>query len=119
MEEEKADSLPDGWDSKVIATTKRIDYEVWQTTHPGRESYFFGPDNYIYTNPSTMKKFVDALKKNEVDEKTVVSAIKPMRKLISTNPNTYFGITGSRYIVNGGGLGVASVFYVAREFVSH
>ena len=53
----------EGWDTKSQVETKNIDFSQWQASHSNRETFFIGPDNYVYTNSSTMKKFVDMLKK--------------------------------------------------------
>ena len=50
--------------------------------HPTRETFFIGPDNYIYQNSASMKKFVDALKKNYVTEKSISIPITPMSTLM-------------------------------------
>ena len=35
------------WICESAVETKNINYEEWQNTHSGRETYFFGPDNVI------------------------------------------------------------------------
>ena len=109
----------DGWETNHQVATKDIDFSQWQTSHPARETFFIGPDNYIYHNASVMKKFVDALKKNQVDEKTISIPIPPMTKIISTNPRITLGVTGSRYIsLNGEGFRVQPILYIGKEYVS-
>ena len=109
----------EGWEADGHVPTKEIDFTQWQSSHPNRETFFVGPDKYIYNNASSMKKFVDALKKNRLDEKIVSIPIKPMSKVVATNPRITVGVTGSRYILqNGGGYGVSPIFFIAKEYVS-
>ena len=50
-----------------------------------------------------MKKFVEALRNNEVDESVISIPISPMTKVVATNPRITLGVTGSRYIQQNGG----------------
>ena len=111
--------LHEGWEANTQITTKDIDFSQWQMSHPARETFFIGPDNYIYPNASAMKKFVEAIKKKEVKEKAVSIPIPPMYKVISTNPRFTIGVTGSRYISpNGEGYRVQPIFFLGKEYVS-
>ena len=83
-----------------------------------REVYFFGPDNYIYPNPSTMKKFTDAIQNKEIEESMVTIPIKPMKKIIGTNPQMNIGITGLRYLAGGGSFNVTPQIYLAKAYQS-
>ena len=112
-------AIYEGWTYDSQVPTKKIDFTQWQASHPNRENYFVGPDSYIYTNASTMKKFIDVIKKKQLDENIVSIPIKPMSKVVATNPRVKIGITGSRYIfTNGGGFGVSPIIYIAKEYVS-
>ena len=112
-------AILEGWDTTNQVNTRNIDFSKWQASHSNRETFFIGPDNYIYTNPSTMKKFVDMLKKNQIPESLICIPIKPMSKVVATNPRITIGVTGSRFIYqNGGGYGVTPIFYIAKEYVS-
>ena len=120
-ESEKKSSTPihDGWEINNQIATQDIDFSQWQTSHPARETFFIGPDNYIYHNASSMKKFVDALNRKQIDEKSVSIPIPPMSKIISTNPRITVGVTGSRYISsNGEGFRVQPIVYLGKEYVS-
>ena len=109
----------EGWDISNQVATKDIDFSQWQTSHPSRETFFIGPDHYIYHNSSAMKKFVEAIKKKQVEEKAVSIPIAPMSKVVATNPRITIGVTGARYISqNGEGYRVAPIFYIAKEYVS-
>ena len=109
----------EGWEVNDKVSTKDIDFLQWQAAHPNRETFFIGPDSYIYANASSMKKFVDILRKEQIDENSISIAIKPMSKVIATNPRITIGVTGSRYIRhNGGGYGVSPILYIAKEYVS-
>ena len=109
----------DGWKTDNQVRTKDIDFNQWQASHPNRETFFVGPDSYIYNNSSSMKKFVDVLKKKQLDETIISIPIKPMSKVVATNPRITLGVTGSRYIrQNGGGYGVLPIFYITKEYVS-
>lgn len=120
MEKDSSDlSIFEGWQTDCQVQTKDIDFTQWQASHSNRETFFVGPDNYIYTNPSTMKKFVDVLRKKQIDEKAISLPLKPMSKVVATNPRITIGITGSRYILqNGGGYGSSPIFFIAKEYVS-
>ena len=109
----------EGWEINNQLATKDIDFSQWQTANPARETFFMGPDNYIYHNTSAMKKFVDAIKKKQVDEDDISIPVQPMSKVIAANPRTTFGMTGSRYISqNGRGYRVSPIFYISKEYVS-
>ena len=109
----------EGWQINDKVSTKDIDFLQWQTTHSTRETFFIGPDDYIYTNASSMKKFIDIIQNDQIDESLISIPIKPMSKIISTNPRITIGVTGSRYIrQNGGGYGVSPILYIAKEYVS-
>ena len=109
-----------GWEKQNQIETKNIDFGQWQAAHPCREAFFIGPDHYIYQNASSMKKFVEVLKKGEVDEKSVSIPISPMTKVVATNPRMTLSVTGSRYIQqNGGGYRVLPIYYLAKEYVSY
>ena len=69
-----------GWDADPKSDAKNINYKGWQMSNSQWEAYFFGPDDYIDPNPSTMKKFIDALKKEQIAESTVNIMIGPMKK---------------------------------------
>ena len=71
----------------------------------------------MYTNISTMKKFIELLRNKEIDEKIVSLPIRPMSVKASTNPPTTIGVTGLRYIQKGGGVAVWPVFYIEKEQV--
>ena len=111
--------LLDGWERQDQVETADINVSKWKASHSPREAFFLGPDHYIYNNVSTMKKFVDVLKKKEIDESTITTPIPPMTKIVSTNPRMTLGVTGSRYIQqNGGGYRMSPVYYIAKEYVS-
>ena len=114
--EGKLPPIPYGWDTSVMQKTKDIDFKTWMDANNSRDMYFIGPDNYIYPNPSTMKKFISKLEKKQLSERSVSIIIKPMRKVISTNPRTVVGITGIRYIHGGGTYNVQTVIYQAKEY---
>ena len=86
--------------------------------HSTREMYFFGPDNYIYPNPSTMKKFIDAIQRNEIEEAMVNTPVMPMKKIVGTNPPMSIGITGLRYLSGGGSFNVMPQIYIAKAYQS-
>ena len=65
-----------------------------------------------------MKKVSDAIKKNEIEEKTIASLVQPIKRVVAVNPRITFGITGLRYIGSGGGFGVQTIFYVAKEYMN-
>ena len=112
-------AIYEGWTYDSQVATRKIDFNQWQASHPNRENFFVGPDSYVYNNASTMKKFIDVVKKKQLDERIVSIPIKPMSKVVATNPRIKIGLTGSRYILsNGGGFGVSPIFYIAKEYVS-
>ena len=106
------------WDNKCLTSTSNIDYKAWQLSHSARDVYFIAPDGYVYPNQSTMKKVSDAVKKKEIDEKTIASLVPPIKRVVAVNPRITFGITGLRYIGSGGGFGVQTIFYVAKEYMT-
>ena len=110
--------IPDGWDPRRAFSTKHIDYKTWQMSNSNRDMYFFGPDNYIYPNPSTMKKFIDAIQKKEIDEEMVSTMVKPMKKIVGVNPSMHIGITGLRYLSGGGTFNVSPQIYIAKQYQS-
>ena len=110
------DDLPYGWDPRRETSTKNINFKTWQMGHSTREMYFFGPDNYLYPNPSTMKKFIDAIQKKEIDEAMVNTAVMPMKKIVGTNPPMSIGITGLRYLSGGGTFNVTPQIYIAKAY---
>ena len=112
------DDLPYGWDPRRETSTKNINFKTWQMAHSTREMYFFGPDNYIYPNPSTMKKFIDAIQKKEIEESMVNTAVMPMKKIVGTNPPMSIGITGLRYLSGGGTFNVTPQIYIAKAYQS-
>ena len=108
----------EGWEKNNLMPTKNVDFLQWQMAHPTRKTFFVGPDDYIYQNSTSMKKFVDAIKKNQITEESVSIAISPMSKVVATNPRITIAITGSRYISNNGeGYRVQPVFTIAKEYV--
>ena len=110
----------EGWQTNCQVKTKDIDFNQWKENHSSRETFFVGPDSYIYNNASSLKKFVEILKKKQLDEKVISIPIKPMSKVVATNPRITIGVTGSRYILqNGGGYGVSPIFFIAKEYVSY
>ena len=111
-------ALPEGWDARRDIATKNINFKKWQMSHSNRDVYFFGPDNYIYPNPSTMKKFIDAIQKKEIEEEMVSIMVKPMKKIVGVNPSMYIGITGLRYLSGGGTFNVTPQIYVAKQYQS-
>ena len=114
----KLEKLLMNWDKKCLTSTSNIDYKAWQLSHSARDVYFIGPDGYVYPNQSTMKKVSDAVKKKEIDEKTIASSVPPIKRVVAVNPRVTFGITGLRYIGSGGGFGVQTIFYVAKEYMT-
>ena len=114
----KLEKLLVDWDKKCLTTTSDIDYKAWQLSHSARDVYFIAPDGYVYPNQSTMKKVSDAVKKREIDEKTIASLVQPIKRVVAVNPRITFGITGLRYIGSGGGFGVQTIFYVAKEYMT-
>ena len=109
----------EGWEANNQMQTRDIDFSQWQMSHPARETFFLGPDNYIYHNASSMKKFVDAIQKKQVNEKAISIPMSPMSKVVSTNPRLTVGVTGSRYISHDGeGYRVQPIFYLGKEYVS-
>ena len=74
---------------------------------------------YIYPNVSTMKKFLKAFQKDEVDEEAVSLPFSPMQKQVCSNPKIVIGMTGVRHVQKQGGLGVWPVFYLMKEQVSY
>ena len=73
---------------------------------------------YIYTNPTTLRKFIEVLSNEEVDEKSVSLPIYPMSKVVINNPQVTVGISGIRHIQRGGGLALWPVLYIKKEHVS-
>ena len=71
----------------------------------------------MYTNMSTMKKFIELLRNKEINEKDISLPIRPMSIKASTNPPTTVGVTGLRYIQKGGGVAVWPVFYLEKDQV--
>ena len=114
----KLEKLLVDWDKKCLTSTSDIDYKAWQLSHSARDVYFIAPDGYVYPNQSTMKKVSDAVKKKEIDEKTIASLVPPIKRIVAVNPRITFGITGLRYIGSGGGFGVQTIFYVAKEYMN-
>ena len=114
----KLEKLLVDWDKKCLTSTSDIDYKAWQLSHSARDVYFIAPDGYVYPNQSTMKKVSDAVKKKEIDEKTIASLVQPIKRVVAVNPRITFGITGLRYIGSGGGFGVQTIFYVAKEYMT-
>ena len=114
----KLEELLMDWDKKCSNSTSDIDYKAFQLTHSPRDVYFIAPDGYVYPNQSTMKKVSDAVKKKEIDEKTIASLVQPIKRVVAVNPRITFGITGLRYIGSGGGFGVQTIFYVAKEYMT-
>ena len=114
----KIEKLLVDWDTKCSTSTSNIDYKAWQLSHSPRDVYFIGPDGYVYPNQSTMKKVLDAVKKNQIDEKSIASIVQPIKRVVAVNPRITFGITGIRYIGSGGGFGVQTIFYVAKEYMT-
>ena len=108
----------EGWEKQDKVATRNIDFSQWLLDHPTRESFFIGPDHYIYHNAASLQKFVEVLAKGKIDEKTVSIPISPMIKVVSTNPRMIIGVTGSRYIEQNGGYRVSPVFYISKEYVS-
>ena len=107
-----------GWEIQNQVSTKDIDFSKWQAGNLNRDSFFIGPDHYLYNNSSTMKKFVHLLKKGKIDEKLISIPIEPMTKVIAVNPRTTIGLTGTRFFYqNGGGYGVTPIFYLEKEYV--
>ena len=117
-ENDDDDDLPYGWDPRREASTKNINFKTWQMAHSTREMYFFGPDNYIYPNASTMKKFIDAIQRNEIEEAMVNTPVMPMKKIVGTNPPMSIGITGLRYLSGGGSFNVTPQIYIAKAYQS-
>ena len=72
---------------------------------------------YIYPNPATMKKFIEALKNKEVSLPMVSLPFAPMSKVIASNPRIMIGVTGVRHIQRTAGLSVWPVFYMSKEQV--
>ena len=116
--QEKFTPTFEGWESNNQLATKDIDFSQWQTAHPARETFFIGPDNYIYHNSGAMKKFVDAINKKQVDDDAISIPITPMSKVIATNPRLTLGVTGSRYVGQNAGYRVSPIFYIGKEYVS-
>ena len=114
----KLEKLLFDWDTKCLTSTSNIDYKAWQLSHSARDVYFIAPDGYVYPNQSTMKKVSDAIKKKEIEEKTIASLVQPIKRVVAVNPRITFGITGLRYIGSGGGFGVQTIFYVAKEYMT-
>ena len=70
---------------------------------------------YIYPNLTTMKKFMESLKKGDND--SIVLPFAPMEKEVCKNPRVKIGISGIRHIQRAGGLAVWPVFYISKEQV--
>ena len=70
---------------------------------------------YIYPNMTTMKKFMETLKKGENDSLKLPFA--PMEKEVCKNPRILIGITGIRHIQKAGGLAVWPVLFISKEQV--
>ena len=71
---------------------------------------------YIYPNPATMKKFIEAFK-NKVSSQSVSLPFAPMSKVIASNPRIVIGVSGVRHIQRAAGLSVWPVFYVSKDQV--
>ena len=72
---------------------------------------------YIYPNPATMKKFIEAFKNKEVSSQSVSLPFAPMSKVIASNPRIVIGVSGVRHIQCASGLSVWPVFYVSKDQV--
>ena len=70
---------------------------------------------YIYPNPATMKKFIEAFKNKEVTTQSVSLPFTPMSKVIASNPRIVIGVSGVRHIQCATGQSVWPVFYVSKE----
>ena len=62
-----------------------------------------------------MKKFIDALKKEQIEESTANIMIGPMKKVFTTNPSIIVGVNGLRYIANGGSFCMSPIFYIVNR----
>ena len=75
----------------------------------------FFSSQYIYPNVTTMKKFMESLKKGE--DESIILPFTPMEKEVCKNPRIRIGISGIRHIQKAGGLAVWPVFYISKEQV--
>ena len=74
----------------------------------------------MYTNVSTMKKFIEIMKLSKIDERIVTLPIKPMYKVVAMNPQVAVGLTGFRCILKaGGGLAMWPIVYIKREHIRY
>ena len=111
---------PCNWDVCVPVKTSEVDFSKWLESHSHREQYFIGddgvsktvqdlrisflktltcfPQQYIYPNPATMKKFIEAFKNKEVSSQSVSLPFAPMSKVIGSNPRIVIGVSGVRHI---------------------
>ena len=51
----------EGWERQDQVSTEDINISKWKAAHSPRETFFIGPDHYIYNNASNMKKFVEKI----------------------------------------------------------
>ena len=72
----------------------------------------------MYANPSTLKKFIEVLSTDKLDERSVTLPIEPMYKVVAMNPQVAVGVTGLRIVQKAtGGLAMWPIVYVRKEHV--